>query len=146
MDGNNEIRAVLSEVNNTFGEHHRYLAYHDDYKPIQSKDILEAEKAFYVSPFFKVEGDYKFRFQHGEKSIGIWINYFIEGEKTLTTSLTGKTSDLKTLQLLKLFFQIPFSNLKTVFLINWQALKIWLKGIRYIPHKKHKNKKVTRCR
>ncbi len=143
---NDEIRAVLSEVNNTFGEHHNYFAYHDGFQPIQSNDVLKAQKMFHVSPFLKIEGDYRFRFKMSPQNIWVSINYFINEEKTLTTSLTAKTKPFNNLQLIKLFFKIPAANLKTVFLIHWQALKICLKGIKYVPHKKHKNKKITRCR
>lgn len=145
VDGSDQIRAVLSHVNNTFKESHQYLAYHDDWQPIEKDQILTAKKVFYVSPFFEVKGQYNFRFSLSKKNLGIWIDY-LQGEKTvLHTSLTGKFLPLTNLNLVKLFFKIPAANLKTGFLINWQALKLWLKKIPIIKRSPHKQKEITRC-
>ena len=34
LDSTGKLRAVLSEVNNTFGDRHCYLSFHDDRRPI----------------------------------------------------------------------------------------------------------------
>lgn len=146
MDFEGNIRAVLSEVNNTFGEHHSYLAYHDDFSPLKPEDKLNATKVFYVSPFYKVEGEYEFRFKLTEKSLGVWIDYLVDGEKTLLTSITGTFKDLTDINLIKMFFQIPLANLKTVALIHWQAVILWIKGMKYISRKAHEEKDISRCR
>lgn len=146
MDYEGEIRAVLSEVNNTFGEHHKYFAHHDDFSPLKPEDTLKANKVFYVSPFYKVEGEYAFSFNINDKSLGVWIDYFVDGEKTLITSVAGPLQTLSDFNLAKKFFQIPVANLKTVILIHWQALVIWVKGIKYISRENHKKKGESRCR
>jgi DUF1365 family protein len=51
------LRAIVVEVNNTFGERHCYLLDAPRYGV-----ELRARKVFHVSPFCKVEGDYRFRF------------------------------------------------------------------------------------
>ncbi|MBM3617304.1 MAG: DUF1365 domain-containing protein, partial [Alphaproteobacteria bacterium] len=40
LDRQNHIRAMLYEVNNTFGETHSYLCSHADGRPIKSDDVL----------------------------------------------------------------------------------------------------------
>lgn len=146
MDFDGQIRAVLSEVNNTFGESHKYFAHHDGFTPIQPKDVLTASKVLYVSPFYKVEGEYQFQFNITHKSLGVWINYFVDHQKTLMTSVTGSFESLNDLSLLKAFFKMPLANFKTIILIHWQALAIWLKGVKYIHRKTHKKQDVSRCR
>lgn len=146
LDQDEHICAVLSEVNNTFGEHHKYLAHNDDFSPISPYQVLKAKKVFYVSPFYEVQGEYEFQFLLTERSLGVWIDYIVDGKKTLLTSITGSFQDCTDKNLLIKFFQIPFSNLKTVLLIHWQALIIWLKGIKYVKRKKHMKRGVTRCR
>ena len=42
-DTKNQLRAVLCEVNNTFGERHTYVCARDDHAPITSTDILKGE-------------------------------------------------------------------------------------------------------
>jgi len=49
-DVDQNVRAVLCEVHNTFGEKHTYICAHTDHAPIQDKDILKGEKLFHVSP------------------------------------------------------------------------------------------------
>lgn len=142
----NKLVAVLNEVNNTFGEHHKYLAYNDDHSPLSENQYLKAKKVFYVSPFLKVEGDYSFRYKITDKNVAVWINYYVDKNLVFTSSLIGKKHTLTNKSLLKSCLQIPFSNLKTPFLIHWQALKIWCKKIPYVPRNPHKRKKETRCR
>ena len=50
------LRAIVVEVNNTFGERHCYLLDAPRYGA-----ELTATKVFHVSPFCKVEGGYRFR-------------------------------------------------------------------------------------
>jgi DUF1365 family protein len=51
------LRAIVVEVNNTFGERHCYLLDAPRYGV-----ELQARKVFHVSPFCEVEGGYRFRF------------------------------------------------------------------------------------
>jgi DUF1365 family protein len=62
-DRGGALRAVLAEVNNTFGERHNYLVAHADGRPIRDGEALRARKLFHVSPFLAVHGDYRFRFE-----------------------------------------------------------------------------------
>src|SRR6202008_4386235 len=49
-----ELRGVIYEVHNTFGETHSYVsAFDTDVRP-------EVDKEFHVSPFFDVSGRYRF--------------------------------------------------------------------------------------
>ena len=41
-DKDKNIRAVICEVHNTFGEKHSYLCAHPDHKPINNQDILKS--------------------------------------------------------------------------------------------------------
>jgi DUF1365 family protein len=50
------LRAIVVEVNNTFGERHCYLLDAPRYG-----QTLQARKVFHVSPFCNVEGSYRFR-------------------------------------------------------------------------------------
>ena len=42
-DKNRSLRAVLCEVNNTFGETHSYLCFHEDHREISGEDWLYGE-------------------------------------------------------------------------------------------------------
>lgn len=133
FDKNNKLRAVLSEVNNTFGETHSYLCAREDLSPIDQDDWMEAQKLFHVSPFMHREGYYLFRFSIKDKNLGIWINYHDQdNQKKLLTSLVGNLEPLTKETIRQAFWAHPLITFKTIFLIHWQAFKLVFKGIRYV--------------
>ncbi len=141
-DQEDELRAVVCEVNNTFGETHRYICAHDDHRVINAQDWLIANKLFHVSPFLKREGQYHFRFAAQQKHIGIWIDYYdASHKKQLSTALTGTLQPLTRKALQRTFWTHPLVTFKTIILIHWQALKLVIKGIPYIV--KPKQQKTT---
>lgn len=131
FDNFDNLKAVFCEVNNTFGERHGYFCMKNDGSGILKDDLLKSKKAFHVSPFYTVEGDYEFRFHVEQKQIGIWIDYYISGSKTLSTSLVGIRRDLSDKSLLMAFFRYPFVTLKVIILIHYQAIKLYLKNVTY---------------
>ena len=146
-DKSGDLRAIICEVHNTFGEHHHYLCAHEDHRPIIHTDVLEGEKLFHVSPFLEREGHYSFRFDMRAGKFGAWIDYFdASGKKKLVTSLIGECSAMTRISIQKAFWRYPLVTLKAVFLIHWQALKLIVKGIKYIskPRQKTKKDSVTR--
>lgn len=143
-DQNRKVRAVLCEVNNTFGETHTYLCAQPDQAEIASDDILEGQKVFHVSPFLQRDGHYKFRFDFSSDRYGFWIDYYDEhGKKQLVTALTGKLVTMNTANLRRAFWTYPLITVKAIGLIHWQALKLIAKGIKYVPKPKQKEEKIT---
>ena len=137
LDAQKNLRAVISEVHNTFHEHHSYLCAHSDHRPIKAKDWLDAEKLFHVSPFLERSGHYRFRFDVKAGRLGIWIDYFdAQNNRQLLTSLIGTLSPLTASSLRYAFWSHPLVALKAMALIHWQALKLVLKGIRHISKPK----------
>jgi len=132
-DGKQNLKAVITQVNNTFGESHTYLCLPNNGSNINSSDWLEADKLFHVSPFLEREGSYKFRFNITKQKLGIWIDYFDKTQnKQLLTSLIGDLQPLTPKALNKVFWRYPLITFKTMFLIHWQALKLFTKGVKYI--------------
>ncbi len=79
VDQTDDLRAVIAEVNNTYGQRHSYLCAHDDLRPIRFSDTLTTKKVFYVSPFQDVSGRYDFRFDYQP---GILVSGLISGTAT----------------------------------------------------------------
>lgn len=125
-----ELRAVIAEVSNTFGDRHSYLCAHDDHRPITREDVLSAHKIFHVSPFQPIEGGYTFRFDIRADRVGVWINY-TTGNEGLYATLTGKRAPLTTAAILRAAWRRPFGARRVFALIHWQALKLWIKGAPY---------------
>jgi len=131
LDQTGALRAVLADVRNTFGERHGYLLFHEDQRVISRDDWLTSQKQFHVSPYLPVVGHYEFRFAYGEEKIGVWINYHDEEGLLLTTSLVGKRRPLTSASLFYVFMRYPLVTFKVIGLIHYQAMKLFLKGVRY---------------
>lgn len=144
LDNDRNLKAVLCEVHNTFGEQHSYLCANSDHSPIHGDQWLEAEKVFHVSPFLPRTGSYKFRFDLQTDKLGIWIDYYdADQNKQLLTSLIGTFSPLTAQSLRHAFWKHPLVGLKAITLIHWQALKIVAKGIKYITRPQQNNQRIS---
>lgn len=133
FDASQQLRAVLAEVHNTFGEAHNYLIVHADGRAIAADDLLYARKIFHVSPFLPREGSYQFRFAYNPESMGVTINYHdAEGQLQLITMLSGQFKAFNPMNLRRAFWQHKLVTLKTISLIHYQAIKLIAKGVRYI--------------
>lgn len=143
-DDSGALRAVICEVNNTFGETHSYLCAHPDGSPIVGKDRLFAQKTFHVSPFLQRQGSYCFRFDRQPDKTSIWIDYYAaDGQKQLVTALIGKNYPLTRSSLRRAFWGCPLVTVRAIWLIHWQALKLLIKGAKYIPKPLQEKKKVS---
>ncbi|MBL8493781.1 MAG: DUF1365 domain-containing protein [Rhodocyclaceae bacterium] len=118
------LRAVLCEVNNTFGERHNYLVAHGDGSAIGAGDSLWARKVFHVSPFFPVSGEYRFRFTRRGAVQAVAIDYFESGRIVLTTRLAGRARPLDDRSLLSALVRFPLMTCAVVLRIHWQALRL----------------------
>jgi DUF1365 family protein len=143
FDDKNQLIAVLSEVSNTCGQKHNYLCFKDRLEPIKSSDWVKTQKEFYVSPFMEVEGQYNFRFEYEGGSMNFYINYLVDGKLKLSTSLKCHFQELSSKNLLLSFLKMPFATFKTVILIHYQALKLYLKSIQYYKCPKALKKNLT---
>lgn len=133
-DTTGALKAVLCEVHNTFGEQHTYVCAHADGRTIGPADTMEERKVFHVSPFLARSGTYNFRFDATDGAFKVWIDYFHEdGRKQLVTSLSGKLIDMTASSCRRVFWRYPLVTFKAILLIHYQALKLVLKKIKYIP-------------
>jgi DUF1365 family protein len=125
------LRAVLCEVNNTFGERHCYLVHRDDRQPIAAEEWFEGRKAFHVSPFLPVDGRYRFRFRLDADRVHVDVNYHDGEELVLATSVGGRHEPLCDRAVLRRFLAHPTMTLAVIARIHWQALHLWRKRVRF---------------
>jgi uncharacterized protein len=118
------LEAVIYEVNNTFGQTHAYVT------PAVGGpcERQEADKKLYVSPFYRVEGAYRFLVTPPAETFDLVIAKMLDGQPDFTATLSAKRRALTDATLLKLFFAMPLMTLGVVAAIHWQALILWLKG------------------
>ena len=128
------LRAIVAEVNNTFGERHCYLLDSPRYGVEQ-----HVRKVFHVSPFCDVAGGYRFRFmrtaQGGQERTVVRIDHDDEAGLLLQTSVSGTLQAITPQSLRRAVWGHPAMTLATIVRIHWHALRLWVKrvGFRSLP-------------
>jgi uncharacterized protein len=137
------LRAILYEVSNTFGEQHSYLI------PVQGPEgepvRQSCAKEFYVSPFLAMECSYGFRLAPPDERLAVYIRQTDRQGPILHASLEGTRAPLDDATLARAFLRYPLMTLKVIAGIHWEALKLWRKGLRPLPHPAPPSEAVTIC-
>jgi uncharacterized protein len=144
FDRAGQLRAVLCEVSNTFGERQNYLLAHPDGRAIRGGERLRAAKAFHVSPFCEVAGHYEFRFPGDGRHPAARIDYHDGEGLLLVTALHGRAHALTDRRALQAFLAYPWMTLGVVARIHWQALRLWLRRVPWFSKPEPPMKETTR--
>ncbi len=126
------LAAILYEVCNTFGERRTYLLPVGD----QSAAVRQATaKQLYVSPFMPMDCTYHFHIDPPGHDVAVRINETDEDGPLLYAAFTGERKPLTDGTLLRAFLTYPLMTFKVMAGIHWEALRLWLKGIRVYRHR-----------
>lgn len=124
-----QLRGVIYQVHNTFGDAHAYVA------PCSgaTRERQSTDKVFHVSPFFDVDGRYEFTLRPPGEQFRLTIFKQRETEPDFLATMALQRERLTTPSLARLFASQPVSTIKTIAAIHFEALKLWMKGARYHP-------------
>jgi uncharacterized protein len=120
------LRAILYEVNNTFGQRHSYFL------PVAGESEIvhqRCEKQFYVSPFMGMKTIYDFVVRLPGEKLSITV---IERDRTgvlLTATQAQSRVPLSDAALARVFFTHPLLTLKVIAGIHIEAAILWAKGL-----------------
>jgi DUF1365 family protein len=139
------LRAIVVEVNNTFGERHCYLL---DDAPRYGQE-MRARKVFHVSPFCRIEGGYRFRFMRtlqrsAQERTVARIDVDDDSGPLLVTSVSGTLEPVTPTSLRRALWAYPAMTLGVVARIHWQALKLWCKRVPFVSKPPPPEQFVTR--
>ncbi|MEO8386933.1 MAG: DUF1365 domain-containing protein [Polaromonas sp.] len=125
------LRAIVVEVNNTFGERHCYVLDAPRYGVTQ-----RADKVFHVSPFNPVQGHYRFRFMRSVQGAHArtvarvdFYDDIVADAAVLQTSVSGTLQPITPAVLRRAVWRYPAMTLGVVLHIHIQALRLWLKKV-----------------
>ena len=125
--------AMVYEVRNTFGESHTYVC------KVEAGEVSAAgirqsrSKLFYVSPFIEMDLRYHFRMHVPDEHIKWRILETDPSGPLLAATYCGARRTLSTGSISACLLHIPLLMWKIVGGIHYEALKLWLKGMRYVP-------------
>ncbi len=128
----NTLQAVIYEVSNTFGEWHAYVA------PVQTRNretgavTQSTAKVFYVSPFMRVSGSYRFRITNPGDKISIAIRQTETDGAVLIATFNGRRRSFSDATLVKALVSYPLMTVKVIGAIHWEALRLWFKGAQHV--------------
>jgi DUF1365 family protein len=135
-DRTGELAVVIVEVHNTHGERHLYVLRDG---PADAGFVDSMDKAFYVSPFIEMAGRYTVRVRDEADRLRITINEGQDDGLLLHTSLDLRRRRLSDRMVLRMALRYPFVNHRTIALIHWHALRLWLRGAPF-----HRHREATR--
>jgi uncharacterized protein len=125
-DEHDELKAILYEVSNTFGERHSYLIAVSS--PHEAIIRQSCAKEFYVSPFIDMNMTYDFRVSPPSDIVMIDIATRDSEGLLLSAILKGRKTSLTSRALFTCAWLYPYLTLKVIIAIHWEALFIWIKG------------------
>lgn len=132
-----ELRCVLAEVHNTYGERHCYLLETDD------AGRASVPKAFYVSPFNDVAGQYRMKLPEPGDRLAVSIVLEREGQQPFIASVDGERRDATARNILATALAVPLAPLRVSVQIRWQGIKLWARRLPVIKRPHHPSQEAV---
>lgn len=126
-----DLRGIVYEVKNTFGDQHCYVLPTPGGLPATGELLQGHDKEFHVSPFFAIDGTYRFRLSLPGDSIAVDIRYGDADGDLLIATQAGRRRPLTTASLWSAVARHPLVTLKIIAGIHWEAWRLWRKGARF---------------
>jgi DUF1365 family protein len=133
-DGAGELRVVIVEVHNTFGERHLYTLRRRGPRESGTAFASDMAKAFFVSPFIDVDGRYSVVVRDEPDQLRLSIALRQAGAPLLSTSLVLRRLPITDRSLLRVLLRHPLLTHRTIALIHWHAIRLWLRGAPFFRH------------
>jgi len=131
LDAEQNTKLMIYEVNNTFGQRHTYVI------PAEEREDgmiwQNCDKQFYVSPFNDVSGNYTFHVTPIAKKLTVGVALRDDDGPLLNAFFAGQKHELTDGQLVKAILSTGWMTAKVMLGIHWEALKLWLKGLKLKP-------------
>ena len=125
-DRDGELRHVIAEVHNTYGERHAYLLPPADLPVVTAKE-------FYVSPFNRVDGYYLVQAPRPDSEVDITVALHRDHRPAFVANLRGQRRPATTRQVAIMQIISPLAPLVVAARIRIQGIKLWLRRVPVVP-------------
>lgn len=133
------LETIVAEVNNTpWGERDVYVLPRSADVGTDKVQRFRPEKKMHVSPFMPMEIEYDWCFTPpGERLTVHMASYMAnskDGKRFFDAALVLDRTEISGTALARVLTVFPFMTIKVITGIYWQALRLWLKRVPYVPH------------
>ncbi len=126
---------ILAEISNIpWNERHAYLLPISESTTAGGAHAWEFRKQFHVSPFIPMAREYDWRFQDPGEQLRVHMDVRAARHVEMDATLVLDRRALTGWQLARCLLHYPVMTARVVIVIYWQALILWLKGVRMHDH------------
>jgi DUF1365 family protein len=131
-DSADQLRAILYEVHNTFGESHTYIVPVDDDGRVVQRHSFN--KAFFVSPFIPMDCAYDMAIAPPGERVSVSIAESDTDGALLAAAFNGERRSLTDRFLASALLRYPLMTVKIIAGIHWEAFNLWRKRTPMFRH------------
>ena len=136
-DGAGALRCVVVEVHNTYGERHCYLLETD------AASRASVPKAFYVSPFNDVDGEYRMKLPEPGERLAVSIVLEREGQQPFIATMDGVRREATLRNIVSAALAVPLAPLRVAAQIRWQGIRLWARRLPIIKKPHHPSQEAV---
>jgi DUF1365 family protein len=100
-------------------------------------------KAFFVSPFNDVDGEYRMKLPEPGERLAVSIVLEREGQQPFLASMDGERHEASVRNILAAALAVPLAPLRVSAQIRWQGIKLWARRLPIIKRPHHPSQEAV---